>query len=155
MRTHNICILYTMLQQLKTTPVIVDFYGMFYALFGEIITRTKLVLRITSFWPAPGRIVITVKTRKIRPNQSSMDGCPSGASILHTIYTHRVIYRRAHRHFFCSALRKYVFLINLLEYYFILYCTSYTYLRHMSNKLRHILTFGRQLERKKYYPPKF
>jgi len=83
-----------------------------------------------------------------------MDGCPSGARILHTIYTHRVIYRRAHRHF-SAAHYKYAFLINLLEYHFMLYCTSYTHSRHMSNVLRHILPFGRQIERKKYYLLKF
>lgn len=35
-------------------PVIVDFYDVFYALFGKIIARTKLALRITLSLPAPG-----------------------------------------------------------------------------------------------------
>lgn len=122
MRTHICIILYTiMLQRLKTTPLIVDFYGMFYVLFGKIITRTKLVLRITSFFARPRSHCAHRENSKIRPNQSSMDGCPSGACIYTVMHIHRLIYCRAHSHF--SVCYKYILdkFIRTEQYYVVMY----------------------------------
>lgn len=105
----------------ETTLVIVDFYGIFYVLFGKIITRTKLVLRITSFFARPRSHCIHRENSKIRPNQSSMDGSPSGACIYTVMHIQRVIYCRAHSHF--SVCYKYILdkFIRTEQYYVVIY----------------------------------